>query len=171
MRGYLAVIQGATDAARLRLDEAIEVLQGVGDRRMEAHARGFYGLLHAREGNPLLAVESATRACQLAEENADPILLGTVLGWRAWALVEAGELEAARDDLDAAVANLGTGGRPYARAWVWVARARLEVACKDRAATRAALAELTRLMEEVAIGEASDVGRRLTLVRGLAASL
>ncbi len=169
--GYIAVIQGGTEAARERLDEAIDMLHEVGDRRMAAHARGFMGLLHLREGHPALAVDAVGTACQLAEENADPILLGTLLGFRGWALVEAGDRAAARAELDAAVSRLGTGGRPYARAWVWVSRARLEAACQDAAATRAAVAEVERLSSEVAIGEASDVGRRLALVRRLAGKM
>jgi class 3 adenylate cyclase/predicted ATPase len=163
--GYIAVVDGRLPNARLRLSEAIAVDREVGDPRMESHALGFLGLLELAEGQPERAVETLQRGVALARRLADPNILLPNLAFLGQAATEAGDLAAARLALDEATAMIWPGCRPYAVAWVWVARTSLECAVRDWLAAARSLEEAERVGAAVGIGAESDVGRRISALR------
>ena len=163
--GYVALVDGRCADARERLFESVALEREVGDPRIECHALGFTGLLELREGQPARAVSVLESATELARRCHDPMLLATTLGFLAQAYLDLGQAESAGRCVEEALATQSAIGRPYARAWIWVVKAGHALASGDDEALGTALSEVDALVHAVEIGERSDVGQRLALLR------
>ncbi len=163
--GYIAVVDGRLGDARERLEEAVALQREVKDARIECHALGFTGLLELAEGQPARAVAVLDAATGLARSCRDRMLLATTLGFLGQAHLDGGDAQAAGRAVDEALDGMPAGGRPYARAWLWVVKAGHARAVGDADGLARALAGAQALVDAVEIGARSDVGRRLSALR------
>jgi predicted ATPase len=92
------------DVAAHRYDEALRLLEEVGERRVYGRAVGFYGLLDHERGDLASAITRYREAITVHREVGDRRWEGIHGGQLGAALLESGEIDAARTQLKRALA-------------------------------------------------------------------
>jgi len=156
---------GRFDDARDKLVAGLAIAREVGNRRTEGGALESLGAVEHRSGHVDLALARYEEALALHRAVGNRRSQGTVLGQLGELRLQAGRLDEARALFAAGEAELRAIDARLDLVWLLCLRARLELACADRARALALLDEAARAAEELRLEPGSHVLSEIAALR------